>query len=434
MRRVFFACHLILFFYIISPAAHSQNMRCDTLHTHITFRQGYSLVESQFADNAVALKQMGSWLDSLANTPGVIKSLSVKGSASPEGYASNNRRLSMKRAQNIAQYIISHQLAPDSAVTVEESDIDWDMLRRMALEAGQPWSEEVAGIIENTPVWIFDDNGKIVDGRKKQLGLLQGGKPWFYMAEHFFPAMRNAGFTIICKREIPAPAETTDTADSKAAYTAVADTITTSSAASVAVEETYPVEESIAPVIETAARPHITALLKTNMLYDALAVPNVALEVALGDRWSVEAGWMYAGWKSDSHHRSWRVNGGELGARYWLKPHRGDSSLLTGHHIGIYGQMLTYDFQFGGKGYIADQWSYGAGIAYGYSLPVARHLNIDFTIGVGYLGGKYKKYHPADDCDIWDATYTRNWIGPTKAEISLVWYIGGNKVRKGGSK
>ena len=62
---------------------------------------------------------------------------------------------------------------------------------------------------------------------------------------------------------------------------------------------------------------------------------------------------------------------------------------------------------------------------------MARRLNLDFTLGVGYLFGEYQEYIPQDDCYVWQATKYRNWIGPTKAEISLVWLIGKYNYNKG---
>lgn len=107
---------------------------------------------------------------------------------------------------------------------------------------------------------------------------------------------------------------------------------------------------------------------------------------------------------------------------------------MCGHHVGVYGQMLTYDVEWGGRGYMGDRWSWAAGVSYGYSLPVGRHFNIDFTLGVGYLQGDYMKYRPEDDCYVWDSTHRKEWFGPTRAEVSLVWYIGGRSVRKGGAR
>ena len=71
----------------------------------------------------------------------------------------------------------------------------------------------------------------------------------------------------------------------------------------------------------------------------------------------------------------------------------------------------------------------------GYSHPVGRRLNLDFTIGVGYFGGKYKKYRHIDDCYVWQSTHRLRWFGPTKAEISLVWLPWrGRNGQKGGAR
>ena len=73
---------------------------------------------------------------------------------------------------------------------------------------------------------------------------------------------------------------------------------------------------------------------------------------------------------------------------------------------------------------------------YGYSLPIARRLNLDFALGVGYWGGKYYKYIPRDGHYVWQATRNRHWFGPTKAGVSLVWLIGRGNTNstKGGAK
>ncbi len=105
--------------------------------------------------------------------------------------------------------------------------------------------------------------------------------------------------------------------------------------------------------------------------------------------------------------------------------------------------MFTYDFQAGRRGYLAgkpggtlwDRAGYAFGLEYGYSLPVGRRLSIDFAAGVGYMGGKYHEYLTADGCAVWQKTSRRRWFGPTKAEVSLVWTLGGFGRRgKGGRR
>ena len=46
------------------------------------------------------------------------------------------------------------------------------------------------------------------------------------------------------------------------------------------------------------------------------------------------------------------------------------------------------------------------GVAYGYSLPVGHRFNVDFTLGIGYLGGSYKEYIPLDGHYVWQTTKT----------------------------
>ena len=189
-----------------------------------------------------------------------------------------------------------------------------------------------------------------------------------------------------------------------------------------------------APAMPSAPRerkPFYMAL-KTNLLYDALVVPNIGLEVYLGRGWSVAGNWAYTWLKNDSRYRFHRIYGGDLEARRWLGYGR---KPLTGHHMGVYALLLTYDLEWGGKGYLGDRWSYGGGIAYGYSAPIGRRLNLDFTVGIGYLGGEYHEYIPKDGHYVWRATKKRRWFGPTKAEVSLVWLLGhGNLNAEGGKQ
>lgn len=161
-----------------------------------------------------------------------------------------------------------------------------------------------------------------------------------------------------------------------------------------------------------------------------MLVPNVGIEFSLGRGWTVGAMGMFAWWSDRGRNRFERVYGGEVeGRRYFGSLPEGRA--LSGHHLGVYAQMLTYDLEWGGSGYLSDL-SYGAGVSYGYSLPIGRRLNLDFTLGVGYFGGKYKKYTPAGGHYVWDATRKRNWWGPTKLEVSLVWILGDGLKKKGG--
>ena len=176
--------------------------------------------------------------------------------------------------------------------------------------------------------------------------------------------------------------------------------------------------------------------LRSNLLFDAFVLPNIGIEVGLPMNFTIGADWFGTWIKSDKRHLYWQGYGGYLTLRYYFGKEANEKP-FTGHHVGIYGSILTYDIEFGGKGYQAAKPGFGGGIEYGYSLPVHPVLCIDFNIGLGFQGGEYKIYQPADDGTghyVWRSTHKRRWWGPTKAEVSLKWLISPvkKKAKKGG--
>ena len=177
--------------------------------------------------------------------------------------------------------------------------------------------------------------------------------------------------------------------------------------------------------------------LSTNTLYDLALIPNIGAEAWIPGGWSIATGWHYAWWKVDRNHRYWRTYGGDLQLRRWIGP-RAASKPLTGHHLGIDARMLTFDFELGSKGYLADKWTWSAGIEYGYALPIARRLNLDFNVTLGYMRGTYKEYLPVDSHYVWQQTRRLSYFGLTSVGIDLVWLIGHHNTnrtkKKGGGR
>ena len=404
--------------------------RTDTLGVDVYYRRGFSVLEDSLRDNGVRLTSFADRLRALQqDTSHCIRQVRIVSGTSPEGTAKANRRLAYNRSERIRHYLNHHFPSWNLSFDIRSEAEDWSGLAALVAASDMPARDEVLDILHNTPVWVFE-NGRIVDGRKRQLGMLQGGRPWRYMEERFFPELRCSKVRVVYENiATPAP-EPAPAVPEPAQETA---------------RPKDPVAEP-APVVaeESAAaeRKPFYMALKTNLLYDAALIPNLGAEFYVGRGWSVGGSWMYAWWNSDRKHNYWRIYGGELDIRKYFGRRAGEKP-LTGHHLGLYGQMLTYDFELGGKGYMGgrpggtlwDKMHWGVGLEYGYSLPVGRRLNLDFGIGVGYLGGEYWEYTPQDDHYLWLRTKKRHWFGPTKAEVSLVWLIGrGNCNEKKGGK
>ena len=116
----------------------------------------------------------------------------IRSWASPDGANRLNEVLSKRRADSLKAYLVRHAGIPDSIVSMHGEGIAWDMLRRMVAASDMLYKKEVLHILDHTPVWVFDESGRVVDGRKKQLMELRGGRPYVYMQENFFPDLRSS--------------------------------------------------------------------------------------------------------------------------------------------------------------------------------------------------------------------------------------------------
>ncbi|MCS2838455.1 DUF3575 domain-containing protein [Bacteroides thetaiotaomicron] len=86
------------------------------------------------------------------------------------------------------------------------------------------------------------------------------------------------------------------------------------------------------------------------------------------------------------------------------------------------------------KGY-QGEFFIAAGVSYGWATRIARHLHLEFNIGIGLLRTDYRHYHARDNYQtlLWQENGKYTWFGPTKAKISLVWLLN-RRVKKGGSR
>ena len=403
----------------------------DSLRTTIYFRPGYSLLELSYRDNAANMKALTQGIQTIKGNPCVqLQHIRILSAASPEGNSALNKRVAKRRGERLRDYLKETLVLPDSIFTVSSAGEDWQGLASLIAKEKTPWRNKALQIIRHTPEWVTR-NGKVVDGRKRQLQNLDGGKAWKYMLDNHFYTLRT-GAVVVCEVKT-LTAESTPSAAEASLEQARSEQASQQSASQSPSSPPFPAIPS--QVHPESQSPPVASYfaLKSNLLYDALLVPNLSLEASIGSGWTLGAGGMLAWWSKDAKHRYWRIYGGDLEIRKYFGT-LSKSKPLQGHHLGIYGDFLTYDFEFGAKGYQSKA-TYAAGIKYGYSHPIANRLNLDFALGIGYLHSNYKTYVPRDGCYVYQETKKRKWLGPTQAEISLVWLLGkGNTNKKKGGK
>lgn len=182
----------------------------------------------------------------------------------------------------------------------------------------------------------------------------------------------------------------------------------------------------VTPVVPAEPSRNMLFAIKSNLLYDALTMLNVEIEVPIGRRMSVMVEdvfpWWNIGYKYCLQH--WEM-GAE--ARFWFTPWESRSAeKLRGFFAGVYGMSALYDFQWDTLvNYQGEYWS--AGVVGGWCKPIGRkkQMNLELSLGLGYAYSPYQHYLPTDIYDklIRDksgAGHLDYLFGPTKAKVSLV--------------
>lgn len=151
--------------------------------------------------------------------------------------------------------------------------------------------------------------------------------------------------------------------------------------------------------------------LKTNALYWLTTTPNLSAEVGLSRNVTLEIFGAYNPWtfKDDKKMKCWVV---QPEAKLWL------CDRWEGHFFGLHAFGGQYFGGFHSKRY--DGYLAGAGITYGYDWILSPRWNMEAEIGVGYARLWYKE-SPRIPCVKCRTAKDRNYVGPTRASLSIVY-------------
>ncbi len=374
-------------------------------------------IDSTKFTNAKDLNNLNHFLTRMTTDDYIdIVKVEINSYTSPEGGVRYNDRLSNARAESTLDYILEHDLLPETLVEARGRGIAWDKLREEVVASDMPYKEQVIDILDNVPeeTWAIAKPGdkyiSLVDSRLAQLMNLKGGVPYTYLSENIFPYLR-ASSTVaiyyIMKKTIaaqpieliPQPPKLSLSSMDRAMY---------------AYADSHPI----------VLKKPIFAL-KTNLLFDVLTVLNVELEVPIKKRWSVLGEWTFPWWLAKDNSRALQLLNGNVEGRYWFG-NRSNRQVMTGWFAGLYAGMGKYDFENNSKGYQGD-FNLSVGLTAGYAHTINRKgtLRMEYSLGVGYLKTDYKKYIGStnDEFLIWQNDGKLNYFGPTRAKVSFVWMI-----------
>lgn len=406
------------------PTEALSGFQLDTItSTYIWFRHDVGVVDSNYMDNKASLAALRSAIAEISrDSLNSISSIIVEGTASPLGHEIYNLQLSYRRAQTVENFLRGLPgIGGGIDIQLAAKGEDWDAFTQDIRDNYQRRNrKEVLELLESD-----------LTNREKKTRLRTmepDSLTWRILIRDNMNSSRHAVTIVVVKKkrlleELPVLPAITGCLETEAR---LIDTLPPS-----------PVPDPV------PFKPPRTALaLKTNLLYDAVTAVNFGVEVPVNKHFSFlyeqHTPW-WAG-KGNRFCLQFLTFGGE--ARWWFAPKPRPQSYdmkirdsMMGHFLGINAWGGGGDIQIGRNFgcYQFDFWS--VGLTYGYSMPIGKHFNLEFSLSAGYANIPYQHYIPTNDWSYLikdDNNAGRlHYFGPTKAEVSLVWPI---VFRKGGRR
>lgn len=418
----------------------------------VFFRFDKTDIDLEYLDNKANLATLRHYLGISHR----VDSITIYSYASPEGRLKHNQWLSQERAKSTKKFLLAH--SPDSSI------LNAGMIRIC------PLSENWPGLIREVEKRYFrQDRERVLrilnnknisdDTRKWRLGRLDGGYTWSFLRRIYMPELRVSTWVCVYgdiampfvlnevpSSLIPSPSKSMvisdahlaeETQEDSTAQQVVADSTQTSGMKGKKSQKW--VQEPLDPSQRTILA------LKTNLLLDAVTALNYSIEVPVNEHFSLQYEQHTPWWlsKNNKYCLEFLSFGGEF--RWWFAPRTSQETsdrklrdALVGHFLGVHCWGGKADIQWG-RDFGCYQFDFmSAGLTYGYSMPISRHLNLEFSISAGYARIPYQHYIPTEDWQILikdrNDAGTLHYFGPTKAEISLVIPIRATFNKKGGAR
>lgn len=377
----------------------------------VDFRVNGTEIDPSYRNNASVIDRIDSLFTTLSQDTLIeVVSIEFCGTASPEGSAAVNRRLSHARMLALEDMVRERLDIPDSIVVHNDQYIAWHHLAELvAADTTLPHRERVLEILNTDYPEARDYRGQVIDGRIPELKKIDNGALWNTLLNRYFVQMRNAWFIMVTVRKtVPEPAPEPEPIPEPA-------------------PEPEPIPEPI-PEPEPQPEPERPTPLmniKINAVEAVALLANIGFEWRITPYLSLDVMGHYSPYDYFNDARKIRVFAIQPELRYWW-----GESLVKGHFIGLHVPVAGFNIQLDDKYRYQDpnRALWGVGVSYGYAMPLGKKQKwgVEFTIGVGYMNVVYDVYEGVHNGKFL-RTEKINYWGPTRLGVNFSYRIDYNK-------
>lgn len=171
----------------VRPVADSVKTYSLTGRAFVDFPVNLMVIYPEYRNNTVELGKIIATIDSVRNDRDItVKSLSIKGFASPESPYSNNTRLAKGRTAALKEYVLNHYHFRDDFIRTSYEPEDWEGLRAFV---------ETSGLEHRTEILSLIDSDMEPDAKELRIKTAYPGE-YRFLLTHVYPALRHSDYTI----------------------------------------------------------------------------------------------------------------------------------------------------------------------------------------------------------------------------------------------
>lgn len=338
--------------------------------------------------------QLETAIDSIKRSRNNLAFIWIEGSASPEGPVRWNRKLGQYRAEALADYISKNTGLESNLLRVNNLGEDWnslDLILDSIIEF--PNRERLTAILTKE---------QDCEVRKQKIQELDGGKTWRRLIDELFPPLRNARLAIV-------------SAYPKHAPIAPSLLLPAMTFAPLQAEDMPRPVSNSASAYDMSEGSNWKIAVKTNLLFDAILVANLGVEISPWQHWSLDIPVWYSPYNITST-RNIRLLAVQPEVRWWPK------EAMTGHFVGLHTHVAGFNIALNDYARYQDpnHALWGMGVSYGYTMTLGKsnRWGMEFNIGAGFAKYQYDAYRNWNNGPKFKSGSDCYW-GITRAGITL---------------
>ena len=169
------------------------------------------------------------------------------------------------------------------------------------------------------------------------------------------------------------------------------------------------------PTIDKSQSSKWKIAIKTNLLFDAVLVANLGVEISPWTHWSLDIPVWYSPYNISST-RNIRLLAVQPEIRWWSK------EAMNGHFVGLHTHVAGFNIALNDYARYQDpnHALWGLGVSYGYAMTLGKsaHWGLEFTLGAGFAQYHYDAYRNASNGPKFRSGSDCYW-GITRAGVTL---------------